>query len=57
MLAAEALDDVRREVWNDARRQGKLELARELKGPRFADSGSRRCPSATPCSRRTDGDG
>src|SRR5450755_367841 len=32
MLATEALDDVRREVWNEARRQGNLELARELKG-------------------------
>jgi transposase len=36
MLATEALDDVRREVWNEARRQGNLELARELKGARFA---------------------
>jgi transposase len=35
-LATEALDDVRREVWNEARRQGNLELARELKGARFA---------------------
>src|SRR5450755_399843 len=34
MLATEALDDVRREVWNEARRQGNLELARELKGAR-----------------------
>jgi transposase len=36
MLATEALDDVRREVWNEARHQGNLELARELKGARFA---------------------
>jgi transposase len=36
MLATEALDDVRREVWNEARKQGNLELARELKGARFA---------------------
>jgi transposase len=36
MLATEALDDVRREIWTEARRQGNLELARELKGARFA---------------------
>ena len=36
MLATEALVDVRREVWNEARRLGNLELARELKGARFA---------------------
>jgi len=36
MLATQALDQVRREVWNEARRQGNLELARELKGARFA---------------------
>ena len=36
MLATEALDQVRCEVWNEARRQGNLELARELKGARFA---------------------
>jgi transposase len=36
MLATGALDDVRREVWNEARRHGNLELARELKGARFA---------------------
>jgi transposase len=35
-LATDALDDVRREVWNEARRQGNLTLARELKGARFA---------------------
>jgi transposase len=36
MLATDALDDVRREVWNEARRQGNLQLARDLKGARFA---------------------
>ena len=36
MLATDALDQVRREVWNEARRHGNLELARELKGARFA---------------------
>jgi transposase len=36
MLASDALDDVRREVWQQARRHGNLELARELKGARFA---------------------
>jgi transposase len=36
MLATEALDDVRRKLWNEARRQGNLELTRELKGARFA---------------------
>ena len=35
-LATEALDQVRREVWNEARRQGNLQLAREMKGARFA---------------------
>jgi transposase len=35
-LATDALDVVRREVWNEARKQGNLELARELKGARFA---------------------
>jgi transposase len=34
-LATEALDDVRREVWNQARRDGQREAARELKGARF----------------------
>ena len=36
MLATDALDEVRREVWNEARRSGNLTLARELKGARFA---------------------
>jgi hypothetical protein len=30
------LDEVRREVWNEARRQGNMELAKDLKGARFA---------------------
>jgi len=32
----DALDKVRREVRNDARREGQTQLARELKGARFA---------------------
>jgi transposase len=36
MLATDALDEVRREVWNEARRQGNMQLARDLKGARFA---------------------
>jgi transposase len=35
-LATDALDVVRREVWNEARRAGQTQLARELKGARFA---------------------
>lgn len=35
-LATDALDEVRREVWNEARRAGQAEHARELKGARFA---------------------
>jgi transposase len=34
--ATDALDQVRREVWNAARRGGETALARELKGARFA---------------------
>jgi transposase len=34
--ATDALDKVRREVWNEARRQGQTQLAKELKGARFA---------------------
>jgi len=34
--ATRALDEVRREVWNEARRQGLMAEARELKGARFA---------------------
>lgn len=35
-LATDALDVVRREVWNEARRAGQTQLARDLKGARFA---------------------
>ena len=35
-LATEALDQIRREVWNEARRQGQGEVAAELKGARYA---------------------
>jgi transposase len=35
-LATDALDVVRREVWNDARHAGQRQLARDLKGARFA---------------------
>jgi len=35
-LATDALDEVRREVWNEARRAGQTDRARELKGARFA---------------------
>jgi transposase len=35
-LATDALDDIRREVWNEARRAGQRQLARQLKGARFA---------------------
>ena len=35
-LATDALDIVRREVWNQARRSGHTQLARDLKGARFA---------------------
>jgi transposase len=35
-LATEALDVVRREVWNEARRAGQRQLAKDLKGARFA---------------------
>jgi transposase len=34
--ATEALDQVRRQVWNAARRRGHHDVARELKGARFA---------------------
>ena len=34
--ATDALDEVRREVWNEARRQHNKQLAAELKGARFA---------------------
>jgi len=35
-LATDALDEVRREVWNQARKAGHTQLARQLKGARFA---------------------
>src|SRR6266545_5654421 len=35
-LASDALDEIRRQVWNEARRAGQQQLARELKGARFA---------------------
>jgi transposase len=34
--ATDALDEIRREVWNEARRAGEAQLASELKGARFA---------------------
>ena len=34
--ATDALDQVRREVWNEARRSGQTALAREFKGARYA---------------------
>ena len=36
MLATDALDEIRREVSNEARRAGQTQLARDLKGARFA---------------------
>ena len=36
MLATDALDEIRREVWNEARRAGQTALASDLKGARFA---------------------
>jgi transposase len=35
-LATEALDEIRRDVWNQARRAGQTDTARELKGARWA---------------------
>jgi transposase len=35
-LATDALDEIRREIWNEARRAGQTALATELKGARFA---------------------
>ena len=34
-LATDALDEIRREVWNEARRAGHKQTAKELKGARF----------------------
>jgi transposase len=36
MLATDALDEIRREVWNQARQAGQTALAQDLKGARFA---------------------
>jgi transposase len=36
MLATDALDEIRREVWNQARQAGQTALAKDLKGARFA---------------------
>jgi transposase len=36
MLATDALDEVRREVWNEARKAGETVAARDLKGARYA---------------------
>jgi transposase len=35
-LATDALDEIRREVWNQARQAGQSAIAKELKGARFA---------------------
>jgi transposase len=35
-LATDALDEIRREVWNQARREGHKQESKELKGARFA---------------------
>lgn len=35
-LAGDALDEIRREVWNEARLKGQRQIAAELKGARFA---------------------
>ena len=35
-LATDALDEIRREVWNQARRAGEIAVAKDLKGARFA---------------------
>ncbi len=35
-LATDALDEIRREVWNEARTAGQTAVARDLKGARFA---------------------
>jgi len=34
--ATDALDEIRREIWNEARRAGNKQLAKDLKGARFA---------------------
>jgi transposase len=35
-LATDALDEIRREVWNQARREGQKQVAKDLTGARFA---------------------
>jgi len=35
-LATDALDEIRREVWNEARKAGQTQAAKDLKGTRFA---------------------
>jgi transposase len=35
-LATDALDEIRRETWNEARRAGNVALAKDLKGTRYA---------------------
>lgn len=35
-LATDALDEIRREVWNQARRSGEIAVAKDLKGARYA---------------------
>ncbi len=35
-FATDALDEIRREVWNDARQAGQTAVAKDLKGARFA---------------------
>ena len=35
-LSTDALDEIRREVWNQARKAGEIALAKDLKGARFA---------------------
>jgi len=35
-LATDALDEIRREVWNEARKAGEIALAKDLKGARYA---------------------
>ena len=34
--ATDAMDEIRREIWNEARRAGNKQLAKDLKGARFA---------------------
>ena len=36
MLATDALDEIRREVWNEARKMGEVATAKALKGARYA---------------------